>query len=128
MKLLLDTCTFLWLNAQPSRVPPTVRKMCADPDNQLFLSVVSALEIAIKQSNGRLSLPEPAAVYVPTRRAANGIASLDLTEEETWQLRHLPAIHQDPFDRMLVCQAIEHGMAIVTPDERISQYPVRVIW
>lgn len=73
---------------------------------------------------GRLLLPESASRYVPSRREANGAASLDLAEETVLQLPKLPALHRDPFDRMLICQAIVHGLAIVTPDERIARYPV----
>ena len=113
----------------PARtVSPLVRGLCADPDNELFLSVVSAWEIALKQVNGRLPLPEPAARYVPKRRQANGIASLDLSEDAVLQLPKLPPLHSDPFDRLLICQAIAHSLAILTPDECIARYPVRVLW
>ena len=128
MKLLLDTGTFLWLNSRLSRVSPLVRGLCADGDNELYLSAVSAWEIALKHLAGRLPLPEPAALYVPRRREANGIASLDLSEEAVLQLPKLPPLHTDPFDRMLICQAIAHGLAILTPDEWIARYPVRVLW
>jgi len=128
LKLLLDTCTFLWLNSGLSRVSPLVQGLCADRDNELYLSVVSAWEIALKQIAGRLPLPEPAAQYVPSRREANGIASLDLCEEAVLQLPKLPPLHTDPFDRMLICQAIAHGLAILTPDACIARYPVRVLW
>lgn len=77
---------------------------------------------------GRLPLPEPAAQYVPKRRALNGIASLDLVEEAVLQSPKLPAIHQDPFDRALICQAIVHGLTLVTPDEWIARYPIKVMW
>ena len=128
MKLLLDTCTFLWLNSGLSLVSPLARGLCADRDNDLYLSVVSAWEIALKQVAGRLPLPQPAAQYVPSRREANGIASLDLSEEAVLQLPKLPPLHTDPFDRMLICQAIAHGLAILTPAACIARYPVRVLW
>jgi PIN domain nuclease of toxin-antitoxin system len=128
VKLLLDTCTFLWLNSGLSLVSPLARGLCADRDNDLYLSVVSAWEIALKQVAGRLPLPQPAAQYVPSRREANGIASLDLSEEAVLQLPKLPPLHTDPFDRMLICQAIAHGLAILTPDACIARYPVRVLW
>jgi PIN domain nuclease of toxin-antitoxin system len=118
----------LWLNSQLSRVSPLARGLCADRDNELYLSVVSAWEIALKQVAGRLPLPEPATRYVLSRRRANGIASLDLSEDAVLQLPKLPPLHADPFDRMLICQAIAHGLAILTPDEWIAHYPVRVLW
>ena len=128
MKLLVDTCTFLWSNTDPVKLSPLARQLYLDPDNDLYLSAISAWEIAVKHMAGRLSLPEPAAQYVPSRRTANGIQTLELDEEAVLQLPKLPPIHGDPFDRMLICQAIVNGLAILTPDEWIMQYPVRVLW
>jgi PIN domain nuclease of toxin-antitoxin system len=128
VKLLLDTCTFLWFNADAPALSPRARAMCLDSENELYLSVISAWEITLKHMAGRLPLPEPAAQYVPSRRKANGINNLELSEETVLQLPKLPPLHGDPFDRMLVCQAIVHGLAILTPDEWITRYPVRVMW
>lgn len=97
-------------------------------ENQQFLSVVSAWEIAIKSATGRLRIPEPVDQFVPKRRELNRASSLVLDEDTVLQLPKLPPIHADPFDRMLICQAIVHGMVILTPDEQISKYPVRVMW
>jgi PIN domain nuclease of toxin-antitoxin system len=92
------------------------------------LSVVSAWEIALKYAAGRVSLPEQPETYIPSRRTLNGIVALPLREGDVFQVSKLPPLHKDPFDRMLVCQAIAHGLAIVTPDEQIAQYPVRALW
>ena len=128
MKLLLDTCTFLWFNAGSRLLSPRAKELCLDTENDLYLSAISAWEITLKYMAGKLLLPEPAAQYVPSRREPNGITSLELTEEVVLQLPKLPPLHADPFDRMLVCQAIVHGLTILTPDEWITQYPVRVMW
>jgi PIN domain nuclease of toxin-antitoxin system len=128
LKLLLDTCTFLWLNMDRARLPLAIQQLCAAEVNELYLSVVSAWEIAINHSSGRLSLPEQPGKYVPSRRMLNGIAALPLREGDVFQLSKLPQLHRDPFDRLLVCQVIAHGLAIVTPDEQIAQYPIRVLW
>jgi PIN domain nuclease of toxin-antitoxin system len=128
VKLLLDTCTFLWLNLDDAALSRNARSMCLDPENELYLSVVSSWEIAIKAAAGRLRLPEPVAEYVPSRRERNGIRTLELTEEAVLQLPLLPALHADPFDRILVCQGIVHGLAVVTPDPWIRRYPGRVVW
>ena len=128
MRLLLDTCAFLWLNGDLQQVPQRVRQACESADNDLYLSAASVWEIAIKWSAGRLLLPEEPAVWVPERRQQNGIESLPVTEDAVAQITKLPALHRDPFDRILICQAITEGLVVVTPDPLIRQYPVRVFW
>jgi PIN domain nuclease of toxin-antitoxin system len=128
LKLLLDTCTFLWLNSDLSRLPERVRQLCADERNQLFLSAVSAWEIAVKYYGGKLALRLSPQEYITRYRAANGIASLRFREDDAFHLSKLPALHKDPFDRMLICQAIGRGLTILTPDENIAQYPVLTTW
>jgi len=128
LKLLLDTCTFLWLNGALQQLPPRVREACEATENDLYLSTVSVWEIALKWAAGRLTLPEEPWVWVPSRREQNGVASLPVTEEAVAQVTKLPTLHRDPFDRMLVCQAVSEGLAVVTPDPLIRQYPVRVFW
>jgi PIN domain nuclease of toxin-antitoxin system len=116
------------LNGDLHQLPPRVLEACESPENDLFLSAISAWEIAVKWAAHRLTLPQEPALWVPSRRDRNGIASLPVTEEAVVQVTKLPALHRDPFDRMLVCQAIAEGLAIVTPDPLIRQYPVRVLW
>ncbi|MGB8685527.1 MAG: type II toxin-antitoxin system VapC family toxin [Candidatus Binatus sp.] len=128
MKLLLDSCTFLWIVADDPHLSATARAMFRDPSNEAFLSVVSAWEIAVKSALGNMPLPEPADSYVPNFRKKELIEPLPLSEEMVLQVVRLPLIHRDPFDRLLICQAIAEGMAILTPDNRIRQYPVRTIW
>lgn len=128
MRLLLDTCTFLWWMVDAPALSHRVRLLLADPASEFYLSAVSSWEIALKYSAGRLPLPLPPAEYVPSRRRACGIRSLPLEEEATLELPRLPRIHSDPFDRMLVCQAIVHGLPILTPDPQIAQYPIRTVW
>ena len=128
MRLLLDTCAFLWIVAGSGKMSARARVACADPENELLLSSVSAWEIALKNSAGKLPLPEPPVRYVPSERIRHGIEPLPLDEEATLHLSKLPALHRDPFDRMLICQAIAHGLEIVTPDPAIAQYPVRTLW
>ena len=127
MKLLLDTCTFLWL-AGGQRLPPAVATAIADPSNDVYLSPVSVWEIVTKHRNGRLPLPEPPDRLVPAERAARGLATLPFDEDSALQALRLPPLHRDPFDRMLIGQAIAQGLAIVTPDPLVTQYPIRVIW
>lgn len=127
MNLLLDTCAFLWIaGGQPLSLPAA--GAVRDPSNEVYLSAVSVWEIVVKQQTGRLALPEPPDQLVRTERSLRGIAALPFDEEAAVQAPRLPPLHRDPFDRMLVCQAIALGLAIVTPDPLIRQYPVRTIW
>ncbi len=127
MKLLLDTCTFLWL-AGGGTMSPTAADAIRNPSNDVFLSAVSVWEIITKHRAGRLPLPEPPDRLVRTERELRGIASLPFDEEAAFQSLRLPPLHRDPFDRMLIAQAIAGSLALVTPDPLITQYPVRVIW
>jgi len=110
------------------RLSSRARELFRDPDNEVFLSAVSAWEIAVKFALGALPLPAAPLEIVPKERELHGIAPLPLTEEAALYLQKLPKLHRDPFDRMLVCQAITGGAAILTPDELISQYGVLTIW
>jgi PIN domain nuclease of toxin-antitoxin system len=127
VKLLLDTCTFLWL-AGGGPMSTDAAAAIRDPQNDVFLSAVSVWEIVTKYRNGRLPLPEPPERLVPAERRLRGIAELPFDEASGLQGMRLPVLHRDPFDRMLIAQAIAHGLAIITPDPQITQYPVRAIW
>jgi PIN domain nuclease of toxin-antitoxin system len=128
VKLLLDTCTFLWAIEGGGELSEAARDALVDPANDVFLSAVSAWEIAVKHALGRLPLPEPPDRYVPAQRNARGITAMPLDEDAALQLVRLPALHRDPFDRMLVCQALAAALTIVTPDSEIAKYPIRTLW
>ena len=128
MNLLLDTCTFLWIATGDESLSSSARRLFADPTNQVFLSAVSAWEIAVKHSLGRLPLPRPPSVLVPEQRRRHQIQPLLLDEAAALFCAKLPELHKDPFDRMLICQAIMGGLTLLTPDQLISQYPVATSW
>ncbi len=128
MKILLDTCTLLWIALDSDELSSSARTAFRDPANEVFLSAASAWEIGIKNTLGRLPLPEEPRIFVPELRKTYHIEPLALDEESCFQAARLPPIHQDPFDRALVGQAINHGMTILTPDKLISDYPVRTFW
>ena len=128
MKILLDTCTFLWIITDDPKLSPQAKTLFIDPSNEVYLSVASTWEIAIKYKRGKLSLPKSPEKYIPTKRKQHNIDSLALDEEATLYLAKLPDLHKDPFDRILICQSIVSGLIILTPDELISQYPLRSIW
>jgi PIN domain nuclease of toxin-antitoxin system len=128
VRILLDTCTFLWIAADAPQLSPRSREAFADADNEVFLSAASAWEIAVKHRLGRLPLPEAPESFVPAQRKAHGIEPLPVDEEAALHVAQLPELHRDPFDRMLVAQATLHGLLVLTPDDAIRRYAVRTLW
>jgi PIN domain nuclease of toxin-antitoxin system len=128
VKLLLDTCTFLWIVDDRTNVPAHVVDAFASIDNAVYLSAVSAWEIGVKHAARRLKLADAPHRFVPRQRDAHHITPLPVDEESALQGSRLPMLHRDPFDRLLVGQAIVHGLTIVTPDPLIAQYAVRTLW
>jgi PIN domain nuclease of toxin-antitoxin system len=127
MKILLDTHIFLWFISGDSRLSTDVRDAIRDPDNEIYLSVVSVWESIVKYQLGKLPLPEPPETYLPKQRSLHQIASLALDETSVAQLARLPPLHRDPFDRMLICQAVQNGLIIATVDAAVRAYSVSVI-
>jgi len=128
VKLLLDTCTFLWVIVDPGRLSDHAQHLFCDAANPTFLSVVSGWEIAVKHRLGRLPLPTEPSSFIPAMRRAHGIADLPLDEDAALRVADLPDHHGDPFDRMLICQALYHDLVLLTPDAAITRYDVRVEW
>ena len=128
MRLLLDTCAFLWFQADSPHLSPVARAHILDPANEVYLSAVSVWEIARKYAQGRISLPSHPSTLIPAVRKDSGIESLSLTESDALAAEKLQLLHKDPFDRMLIAQALMGGLVIVTPDRAFEPYPVRVIW
>jgi PIN domain nuclease of toxin-antitoxin system len=128
VKILLDTCTFLWITTDDPALSQRAQELFAAIENEIYLSVVSTWEIAVKHGIGKLPLPALPEQYIPAQRIKHGIDSLPLDEEASLYLGKLPTPHKDPFDRMLICQAIVHDMILLTPDPLITQYPVRTDW
>jgi PIN domain nuclease of toxin-antitoxin system len=127
-RFLLDTCTFLWIVGGARELSPRARAAFADPANDVLLSAASAWEIAVKHRLGKLPLPSRPDAFVPAQRAAHGIEPWPVDEEAALHVAMLPDLHRDPFDRMLVAQAIVAGLIVLTPDEAILQYAVRTLW
>jgi PIN domain nuclease of toxin-antitoxin system len=131
MRFLLDSCAFLWLIGQRAALPARAKEAIAKADNACFLSTASLWEILVKYQAGRLEIDSrgvPPERFLIAQREAHDIASLPIEEAELAHLAVLPALHRDPFDRILICQAIEHGLTIVTPDPLIRRYPVKTLW
>lgn len=127
MRLLLDTHIFLWYITADARLPARYLAAIRDPANEVYLSAASVWEAVIKYALGKLPLPGPPAEYLPRQREAHGIASLPVDEGAMPHLAGLPPLHRDPFDRMLVAQALQHGLTVLTVDPAVSAYPVPVL-
>jgi len=124
MRLLLDTHVFLWFITGDSRLPEPFKEAILDTENEVLLSVASFWEIVVKNQLGKLPLPESPGTYIPKERELHQILSLPILESDFVQLSSLPLIHRDPFDRILICQAIANELTIVTVDPIIKSYGV----
>jgi len=124
MKLLLDTHIFLWYITADLRLPTLFRDAIREPKNEVFLSVASLWETTIKYNLGKLPLPQSPDIYIPIERRRHQIKSLSLHENAVKELAQLPALHRDPFDRILICQALANDLTILTVDSQIQSYNV----
>src|SRR5262245_58065833 len=127
MRLLLDTHIFLWFISGDSRLPVALRNAIQDPANAVYLSVASVWEAVVKYQRGKLPLPAPPEDYLPRQRQRHQIASLAIDEATLIHLARLPPLHRDPFDRILVAQALQHDLTLVTLDGAVRAYPVRLL-
>jgi len=126
VKLLLDTHAFLWAISGDSRLSP--RAVAAFEEGELLLSAVSIWEIVTKHQIGRLELPAPPSEFLPEHLERNAIALLPILPRHVFRLERLPLQHRDPFDRILVAQALEEGWAILTSDPQIAAYGAPTVW
>ncbi|MBF0167658.1 MAG: type II toxin-antitoxin system VapC family toxin [Alphaproteobacteria bacterium] len=128
MKLLLDTCAFLWLASDPSGLSRLAIEAIENEETEVFLSPATAWEIAIKYSIRRLDLKLPPPDYVAQGIQLHGLQALNVTITHTLQAGGLPPHHKDPFDRLLIAQAQVEKMRLVTPDIAFKPYAIDTIW
>ena len=128
MRLLLDTHAFLWFVIGDTRLSGKAQALIEDESNQRFFSVASLWEIAIKVSIGRLTLSAPFDDIFPSQLVKNGIDLLGITIAHTSALTSLPYHHRDPFDRLLIAQAISEQMQIASVDGAFDAYPIFRLW
>jgi PIN domain nuclease of toxin-antitoxin system len=124
LKLLVDTHVLLWAINEPQRIPLAVGRAMGSADNEAFVSVVCLWEIAIKKKLGKLSAPDDLPERVERHRDFRLLA---ITAAHAWRVRTLPSYHRDPFDQLLVAQALAEQMTVVTHDRTISRYGVPVL-
>src|SRR5947209_8324226 len=127
MKGLLDTHTFIWWDSDNSKLSPAALAFLKDPTSTLVLSVVSVWELVIKTKLGKLSLSAPLALLL-AQQQANGLQILPVVLDHVLAVELLPKAHKDPFDRLLVAQAIIEKATLITADPLLSHYPVPTLW
>lgn len=128
MRILLDSNVFLWSGSTPRRISTRARAALADPNNELLLSSVSPWEAGIKIARGRLALPSALPHFTQSVVSDLNLVELPVSIAHALKSAELPLIHGDPFDRILVAQALVEGVPIVSSDQRLSEYGVAVIW
>ncbi len=128
MKYLFDTHAFLWLNDESERLTQTVKELCSSGEHEFYLSMASAWEMQIKHQLGKLSLAMPIAELVIKNTQENNIQLLPIDLSHINYLEQLPSHHKDPFDRIIIAQAIIEGMSIISIDHAFLDYPVNIVW
>jgi PIN domain nuclease of toxin-antitoxin system len=126
VNLLLDTHALLWALAGDPRLGPAAVAAIADRANAVYASAASAWEMAIKVGLGKLDVPPDIGAWLPDELRASGIAPLAVTVEHAAGVEELPRHHADPFDRLLIAQAIAENLVIVTVDRQLAHYGVRL--
>jgi PIN domain nuclease of toxin-antitoxin system len=128
MKLLLDTQAFLWWISNSKDLSEKAKEVIADEEAEVFFSVVNAWEIVIKASLGKLPLPEVPSVLIPKMLERHNFQVLPVSLQHTLKVYDLPDLHKDPFDRLLIAQALVEGLMLVTSDELIKRYEIETLW
>ena len=127
MRILLDTAALIWIATDETGLSAAALAAYRDRSNSAFISIVSVWEMVVKNRLGKLPLPSPIPDLLQPVRT-HGVSTISLTESAVLRLGSLPDIHRDPFDRMLIYQALDEDLAIVTPDQLMMSYPVSTIW
>ena len=128
MKLLLDTHALLWFIGNDPQLSATARENIENPAHEKFVSAASLWEIAVKLSLEKLKLPRPFGEVFPQQLEVNGFELLPISCAQLNQLVALPFHHRDPFDRLLIAQALADGMTVVTRDLEFSKSPAKMLW
>jgi PIN domain nuclease of toxin-antitoxin system len=128
VKVLLDTHVFMWWINEDARMSENAHRVLSDGHNELVFSAASGWEMAIKVRVGKLRVDGPLGPYLSTQLAQNSMQVLAVSLRHAVGVSELPTLHRDPFDRLLVAQALAEDLAIVTADPAIAQYPVETLW
>jgi PIN domain nuclease of toxin-antitoxin system len=127
MSFLIDTQIFIWLAREPHKLSAKLLAILREPLNQLYVSTASVWEMQIKVAVGKLNLNVSIQELVETQREFESIESLPVIEPPVWSLAHLPLIHRDPFDRLIIAQAMAENLTLVSEDAIFARYPVKLL-
>ena len=125
---LLDTCVFYWICSKPAKLPPPIARLLRNEPDQLHVSHVSALEIVNLWLAGKMQDPTKPRQWFREQIANWNVSIIRIDEEDIFRASELPVHHRDPFDRLLIAQAIIRHMTLITPDTIIHRYPVSTLW
>jgi PIN domain nuclease of toxin-antitoxin system len=128
LRALVDTHSFLWALLHDHRLTLTAKQILTSPENELYFSLVSLWEIAIKIKTGKLNALGSSVSYIRDEMKAYGLKLLPIQYDHILQLENLPRFHGDPLDRLLIAQALHEGLPILTDDMKFREYGVQVIW
>lgn len=128
MKLLLDTHAFIWWSDEPEKLSEKVLESCQNDENSLILSIASIWEMQIKIQLGKMRLKHSLRYLIENQQNINNLQILPVTINHIYMLENLPMHHRDPFDRLLICQAMEERLVLVSKDSVFSGYPVSIYW
>ena len=128
MRVLVDTHTFLWALLKDHRLSTRAKQVLISGENELVFSLVSLWEIAVKMKIGKLNTVGSSVTYIRDEMAEYGMELLPIRYEHILQLERLPLHHSEPFDRLLIAQAVAESLPILTHDEKFPLYPVKLIW
>ena len=128
LKILFDTHAFFWIVSDDPRLSAAARKIFARSDSEIILSVASIWEILLKAQTGKFPFPRPADAYIRAQIKKSSITVLPIRLEHVFRLEQLALHHRDPFDRIILAQALEENIPIVSADSKFRLYPVEVLW
>lgn len=127
MRLLLDTQIFVWWDSEPEKIPLRLLQLCEDPDHTLVLSVASVWEMQIKAQLGKLDMGRPLAEIITEHQQENLLELLPVELVHVLALSQLPLHHKDPFDRLIIAQAIAEQLTLLSVDRILAEYPVSIV-
>lgn len=128
MRILIDGHVFIWTLLQDKRVSTKARSILFSREHELFFSLVTLWELSVKIRLGKLQTLTSSIAYLHDELGSFGITIIPPTYSDILALEHLDRHHRDPFDRMIIAQAINHGLALLTDDAEIRKYPVKTLW